>query len=200
MWRNKDPRKDEVDSVAQRLRSERPEPSPLELDRIKTTAMSRARAASGRGSTRRRLAVAGLTVGLMAAGTGGVIAGGGASSNPGNAATAQYGQSVPGEGGVHGTKHHGLPMSHRHITIHLNVPRRATLALVTVKINGKTLLVLKGRQASSSIDLPNLPCGSGVTTIVVTAVTRSGTTITESRQFHLCQATASRHSGHPAKS
>ena len=136
------------------------------------------------------------------AGTGGVIAGGGTSSNPGNAATAQYGQlgGVPGEGGVHGTKHHKVPMSHRHITIHLNVPRRATLALVTVKVNGKTLVVLTGSKAGSSIDLPNLPCGKGVTTIVVTAVTRDGTTIRESRQFHLCQATDARHSGHPAKS
>ena len=45
MRRKNDAHKDEVDGVAQRLRYERPEASPLELDRIKTTAMSRAKAA-----------------------------------------------------------------------------------------------------------------------------------------------------------
>ena len=35
-----------LEGVAQRLRKERPEASPLELDRAKTTAMSRTRTAS----------------------------------------------------------------------------------------------------------------------------------------------------------
>jgi hypothetical protein len=82
----------ELEGVAQRLRKERPEASPLQLDRIKTAAMSRTRMA-GRGRFgARRLAIAGLTVGLLAATTGSVLAGG--SSGPsGNAAVAQYGNN-----------------------------------------------------------------------------------------------------------
>jgi hypothetical protein len=68
--------------------------------------------------------VAALTIGLMAAGTGGVIAGGTTSSNPTNAATAQYGQiGQGGGGGVLGNNNHKRPMSHRYITVHINVPR-----------------------------------------------------------------------------
>jgi hypothetical protein len=92
MWRKNDAHKDELEGVAQRLRDERPQASPLELDQIKRTAMSRAKAGS-RGSRfgARRFAIAGMTVGLMAAGTGGVLAGvGGGSGSPGNAAVAQY--------------------------------------------------------------------------------------------------------------
>jgi hypothetical protein len=101
MPRKHDANKDELEGVAQRLRSERPVASPLDLDRIKTTAMSRAKAASGGGRAgARRLAVAGLTVGLMAAGTGGVIAGVGSGHSAGNAATAQYGNvCIAGNGG-----------------------------------------------------------------------------------------------------
>lgn len=101
MPRKHDANKDELEGVAQRLRSERPVASPLDLDRIKTTAMSRAKAASSGGRAgARRLAVAGLTVGLMAAGTGGVIAGVGSGHSSGNAATAQYGNiCIAGNGG-----------------------------------------------------------------------------------------------------
>jgi hypothetical protein len=92
MRRKNDAHKDEVEGVAQRLRSERPEASPLELDRIKTSAMSRAKAGTRRGRAgARRLATAGLTVGLLAAGTGGVIAGG--DQGHGNAANTQYGSN-----------------------------------------------------------------------------------------------------------
>lgn len=98
MPRKHDAHKDELEGVAQRLRDERPQASPLDLDRIKTTAMARAKAGSTRGRAgTRRLAVAGLTVGLLVATTGGVLAGenghgknkGGSGS--GNAANAQYG-------------------------------------------------------------------------------------------------------------
>lgn len=93
MPRKYDAHKDELEGVAQRLRDERPEASPLELDRIKTTAMSRAKAGTRRGRVgARRLAVASLTVGLLAAGTGGVLAGQRHDkSGGGNAANAQYG-------------------------------------------------------------------------------------------------------------
>jgi hypothetical protein len=92
MPRKHDAHKDELEGVAQRLRSERPEASPLEMDQIKTSAMSRAQAGARRGGANaRRFAVAGLTVGLMAAGTGGVLASVGSGGASSNAATAQYG-------------------------------------------------------------------------------------------------------------
>jgi hypothetical protein len=89
MRRKNDKHESELESIAQRLRGERPEATPLELDQIKTTAMSRAQAATGRANPR-RLVVAALTVGLMAAGTGGVLAAGGSGGAAGNAAQAQY--------------------------------------------------------------------------------------------------------------
>jgi hypothetical protein len=82
----------ELEGVAQRLRKERPEASPLELDRIKTAAMSRTRTATRGRFGARRLAIAGLTVGLLAATTGTVLAGG-SSAPSGNAAVAQYGNN-----------------------------------------------------------------------------------------------------------
>ncbi len=92
MPRKNDAHKDDLEGVAQRLRSERAKADPLMLDRIKTTVMSRANAASSRGRVGvRRLAVVSLTVGLMAAGTGGVLAGEDHGNNGGNAANAQYG-------------------------------------------------------------------------------------------------------------
>ena len=89
MPRNYDEHEPELEGIAKRLRAERPEASPLELDQIKLSAMSRAKATVGR-ETPRRLVVAALTVGLMAAGTGGVLAAGGTGSPAGNAAQAQY--------------------------------------------------------------------------------------------------------------
>lgn len=200
MRRKNHTRKDEEDSVAQRLRSERPEATALELDRIKTTAMSRARPMRAFGGARRRFAVAGLTVGLMAAGTGGVIAGGVTSTSPENAATAEYGHSQVEGGGVLGSQHHKAPTSHRHITIHLNVPHRAKLTKVTVRLNGKVLFVLNGNKASSSIELSNLPCGKGTATIAIIAVQSDGSIIRETRLFHLCQNAALGPYGHQTKS
>jgi len=193
MRRKNHPRKDEVDNIAERLRSERPEASPLELDRIKTTAMSRARSVSGRIGARRRFAVAGLTIGLMAAGTGGVIAGGATSTNPSNAATAQYGPAQGGGGGVLGSKHHKQPMSHRYLRVHINVPHRATLTRVTVEVNGKVLFVLRNNRVSSTIALGYLPCSKPTTTVTIIAVESNGAIIRETRQFHLCQGASSSH-------
>ncbi len=89
MRRKNDKHEHDLEGIAQRMRGERPEASPLELDQIKTTAMSRAQAATGRANPR-RLVVAALTVGLMAAGTGGVLAAGDSGGAAGNAAQAQY--------------------------------------------------------------------------------------------------------------
>ena len=69
----------EFSDVIERLRAERPEPTPLELDEIKTRAI---RQANRRGPTttgasmRRTLIVALATGSLMLTGTGAVIAGG----------------------------------------------------------------------------------------------------------------------------
>jgi hypothetical protein len=248
MWRKNDARKDEMEGVAKRLRSERPEASPLELDRIKMAAMSRAKAATGAGRAGvRRLAVAGMTVGLMAAGTGGVIAGGEVGHGNGNAATAQYGNNCdtnnnnfnnfdnengsennngnnnfncnnnsfngsgnsttvttitnnitnstvtvsatppPATSGVLGSTATKAATSKRHITLHIHVPRKAKLSRVTIKVNGKTVSVLKGKKASANINLTNLPCSKGATTVLIIAITDNGKTVRESHQFHLCQ-------------
>jgi hypothetical protein len=91
MWRKSDRQQQDMESIVQRLRDERPEASGLELDRVKTTAMRKARSTgSGARFRSRRLAVIGLTLGLSAAGTGGVLAAGGASPSSGSAAKAQY--------------------------------------------------------------------------------------------------------------
>lgn len=201
MRRKRDAHTDGFDDVTQRLREERPEASPLELDRIKTSAMSRAKVAlGGRGFGARRLAVSALTVGLLAAGTGGVIAGVGATHRSGNAAIAQYGSECTGgspnsfactpppKGGgeVLGSKTGKGKTSKRLIKIRLTVPRGAKLTKVTVRVNGKVFSVFTAGKASANIKLSNLPCGKGATKVVVTAVTSSGRTITQSHTYHLC--------------
>jgi hypothetical protein len=80
----------DLNEVAERLRGERAEASALELDRIKTRAMASATASRPKGFRVRSRSIAALmTVALMAAGTGGVIAGGG-NGNSGNASNSQY--------------------------------------------------------------------------------------------------------------
>ena len=247
MRRKNDAHKEELEGVAQRLRNERPEASPLQLDQIKTSAMSRAKAGTRRRSAgARRLATAGLAVGLLAAGTGGVIAGGsgdhhGSGGNT-SASNTQYGgecninngngnvgdkngagaenitcseisyttinnttntntggttnnnyystvSATPAAtGGVQAAKTTKPALSLRDIKIHLNLSRKTHLRKVTLKLNGKTFKVLKGKAASKNIKLTNLPCTSGATTITVVAVTSTGKTVTESHTFHLCQA------------
>ena len=82
---------DELLDVAERLRSERVEASGLELDRIKTRAMAQARSSRPKGiALRSRTMAAFLTVALMAAGTGGVIAGNGNGNGNGSAGNSQY--------------------------------------------------------------------------------------------------------------
>ena len=81
----------ELREVAERLRSERPEASGLELDRIKTRAMAQAGSSRPKGiALRSRTMAALLTVALMAAGTGGVIAGNGNGNGNGSAGNSQY--------------------------------------------------------------------------------------------------------------
>jgi hypothetical protein len=252
MRRKNDAHKEELEGVAQRLRNERPEASPLQLDQIKTSAMSRAKAGTRRHKAgARRLATAGLTIGLLAAGTGGVIAGESGGHDHGGGSTSasstQYGGEcniTNGSGNVGngngadaennacntntyineennstttitttntnsgGTTNNNYfttvsatptssvlaakttkpALSLRDIKIHLNLSRKTHLRRVTLKLDGKTFKVLKGKAASKNIKLTNLPCSSGATTITVVAVTSSGKTVTESHTFHLCQA------------
>ncbi len=250
MRRKNDAHKEELEGVAQRLRNERPEASPLQLDQIKTSAMSRAKAGTRRHSAgARRLATAGLTIGLLAAGTGGVIAGGeGGGHHHGGGSTSasatQYGgecniingsgnvgndngneaennacnenvfiteetnitntttnsggttnnnyyttvSAPPAASGVLAAKTTKPEFSLRDIKIHLRLGRKTHLRRVTLKLDGKAFKVLKGKAASKNINLTNLPCSSGATTITVVAVTSTGKTVRESHTFHLCQA------------
>jgi hypothetical protein len=81
----------ELHDVAERLRAERPQASGLELDRIKMRAMAKSRSSRPKGiALRSRTMAALLTVALMAAGTGGVIAGGNGGNGNGSAGNSQY--------------------------------------------------------------------------------------------------------------
>lgn len=258
MRRKNDKHERDLEGIAQRLRSERPEASPLELDQIKTTAMSRAKAATGRANPR-RLVVAALTVGLLAAGTGGVLAAGGSGSPAGNAAQAQYsstnivcdannnngdnngsnngGNNGDNNGGNNGNNQNNnfncnndsfnnsgntvnnvtnnyfssstvtitasqtanggvagvtitkkAKTSSRHIRIHVRIPRKGKLRRVSVSVNGKHLKTIKGKKASANLDLVNLPCGNGATTVEITVTLSNGKTVKERHQYHLCTA------------
>jgi len=80
---------EDLNEIAERLRSERVEASTLDLDRIKTRAMARTRTSRPKGFALKSRSIAALlTVALMAAGTGGVLAG--TSSNSGNSSNTQY--------------------------------------------------------------------------------------------------------------
>ena len=83
----------ELEEFGQRLRDERPQPSPLELDRIKTRAMTQAsRATSPRMKGRpmkSRLASILVVAGLLVGGTTGVLAATGGIPGSGGTATAR---------------------------------------------------------------------------------------------------------------
>ena len=88
---NEDSLPGDLSEVAERLRSERAEASSLDLDRIKTRAMASAATSRTKGFQVKSRSIATLlTVALMAAGTGGVIAGGGHGGHNGNASKSQY--------------------------------------------------------------------------------------------------------------
>jgi hypothetical protein len=76
--------------LGERLRRDRPELAPLELDRIKVNVMRRSSAAPKGGFMRARLTILGfLVVGILMMGTGGALAVSGFSG--GSAATVEYG-------------------------------------------------------------------------------------------------------------
>src|SRR5687767_6479775 len=82
---------EDLTDVVQRLREHRPEVSALELDRIKMRAMASATSSRQKGSVMKsRITVALLSIGLMAGGTGGVLAAKGGSPAKGSAGKSQY--------------------------------------------------------------------------------------------------------------
>jgi hypothetical protein len=244
MRRKNEKHEPELQEIAERMRAERPEASPLELDQIKLSAMSRAKSASGRANPR-RLVVAALTVGLLAAGTGGVLAAGGSGGASGNAASAQYSSQAcgndngsnngngNGEGNGNGNgngsgnyncnnnsfnnsgntvnnitnNYNGgsttttitasqsaalgvagstARKSSRRLKIHVKLPHKGKLRRVSISVNGKHLKTVSGKKASSNIELANLPCGNGATTVQVTVTLSSGKTVKETHTYHLC--------------
>jgi hypothetical protein len=205
MWRKSDKHEQDMEDVVQRLRDERPEASPLELDRAKTSAMARPRSGSGARFGARRLVVAGFTVGLMAAGTGGVLAAGGGNKAIGNAASAQYSttttttatsttattstststttttststtQTAPG-GGEPGSK-----------TIHLSVHfpgvhgHKIKIKTLTITVNGKTVKVLEGKKANGKLTF-KIPCSNKKITVVIVGVLSNGKTVRVTRHY-----------------
>jgi outer membrane protein assembly factor BamB len=110
------------------------------------------------------------------------------SNNVINGSTVTAGAAPGTDSGVQGSTSTGSKTGMRHIRIHIHVGAKAKLKKVTVKVDGKTVAVLKGKKASANVNLVNLPCsGNGATTIVVIAVTDNGRTIRESHQYRLCQ-------------
>ena len=82
---------DDLRDLAARLRNQRAEATGLELDRMKTRAMAKAASSRSKGfALRSRGMAAVLTLALMAAGTGGVLAGGGHGNGGGSSAKSQY--------------------------------------------------------------------------------------------------------------
>jgi len=82
---------DDLRDLAARLRNQRAEATGLELDRMKTRAMAKAASSRPKGfALRSRGMAAVLTLALMAAGTGGVLAGGGHGKGGGSSAKSQY--------------------------------------------------------------------------------------------------------------
>ncbi len=82
---------DDLRDLAARLHNERAEATRLELDRMKTRAMANAASSRPKGLVLKSRGIAVLlTVGLMAAGTGGVLAGGGNGNSGASSGTTQY--------------------------------------------------------------------------------------------------------------
>ena len=82
---------DDLRDLAACLRNQRAEATGLELDRMKTRAMAKAASSRPKGfALRSRGMAAVLTLALMAAGTGGVLAGGGHGKGGGSSAKSQY--------------------------------------------------------------------------------------------------------------
>ncbi len=208
MWRKNDRQPQDMETIIQRLRDERPEASGLELDRVKTTAMRGARSkGSGARFRSRRLAVIGLTLGLSAAGTGGVLAAGGASPSATNAASAQYSTSTvtsvsvsvstvtastvtastaTASGEVKGAKEEKAATSDRKFQLHFTRDRKGKLKELKILIDGKLFKIIHGNKRFADISFAGIPCSSKKTPVVVKAVFANGKTVSEKIVYKTC--------------
>ena len=66
------------------------------------------------------------------------------------------------------------------------MPHGLKLRKVTVKVDGKRVKTLNGKKASANIELVNLPCSTGATTVQISVTLSNGKTVTASHQYHLC--------------
>jgi hypothetical protein len=88
---NNDDRHEGLDEVVRRLQEQRPEATAFELDQLKMRTLARARTSGRKGFMRTRLVATVLSLGLLAAGTGGVIAkSGGGGGGGGGAQGHEY--------------------------------------------------------------------------------------------------------------
>lgn len=81
----------DLDATARRLRHQREDPTDLEVDQLKQRIMARAATSRPKGMSMRSRVIAVLVgVGLVAGGTGGVLAAGGPGTGGNNASNSQY--------------------------------------------------------------------------------------------------------------
>lgn len=115
-----------MDKIEERLREQRPELNPAELDRVKLRALRAVRSTPRRKSVKRSRLTVALAVAMIAVGSGGAIAlNGGLMAHVGNAANAQYGTpGPPGTNGLNGAN--GAPGSNTTI-VTVNLPASAPL-------------------------------------------------------------------------
>ncbi|HYB24738.1 MAG TPA: hypothetical protein VED41_13130, partial [Solirubrobacteraceae bacterium] len=88
--------------------------------------------------------------------------------------------------GVLGTSTKKATTSLRRIKIHVDVPRGARIRRVTVKVDGRRLKSVSGKRASANVELVDLPCGKGATTVVVTVTLSDGQKVSSRHTYHLC--------------
>src|SRR3954447_26438538 len=101
------------ESIERRLRTDRPELSAIELDRVKQGVVAKAaRQGGGRMNLRSRLVTGLLVLGLVGAGGGAVLAASGGSSSNGSSANSQY--CPPSSPGAGKPKHQGGGNKCRH--------------------------------------------------------------------------------------
>ena len=75
-------------------------------------------------------------------------------------------------------------VSRRSFRIRLRIPKGVTAASATVRVNGKTVSVVKGKRLTAPIDLRGLP--KGRFTVKITLKTTDGRSVSSSRRYHTC--------------
>jgi hypothetical protein len=78
--------------------------------------------------------------------------------------------------------------SRRNFGIRLRVPKGSTVVQATVKVNGRTVAVRKGRRLRSTVDLRRLP--KGRFTVAITLKLTDGRTVRGERRYKTCAAKA----------